>query len=321
VSSQEDFPALPAASPSRAAARLQSESPALETDAVDLFSYADPTDPKLKRLVIAAIERLTGQPRLKRMYLHYRANPISGESFWEAAVRYLKLHVAYDQERFAKIPTSGPVVFVANHPFGVLDGIVLSYLVSKVRPDFKILTNSVLYRAPEIRPYLLPIDFTETRDAMATNLRSRAEARAILKSGGVIASFPGGTVSTAPKPFGQAIDPDWKPFTARLIMEAKATVIPVHFPGQNSRLFQIASHVSATLRLSLLFKEVARRIGSDMPVVLGEPLPYADLQHITDRRDLADHLRRITYALAHEHPKPAKRFRLPKPRPRRKHAS
>ena len=261
------------------------------------FSYAAPEDGPLKRLFIQAIEHLTGQPRLKAMYLENRRAPREGESFWAAAIRYLRLRIDCNEDGLAAIPQHGPLVVVANHPFGVLDGIVLSYLISTMRTEFKVLTNSVLYRAPEIRPYLLPVDFAETREAMATNLRTRAEARSLLKAGGTIVIFPGGTVSTSPTLFGKAVDPEWKPFTARLIIESQATVLPVYFRGQNSRLFQIASHLSPTVRLSLLFKEVADRIGSTIPLTIGAPIPFTDLQSIPDRRMLADHLRRLTYAL------------------------
>ena len=57
----------------------------------------------------------------------------SGEDFWQAAVRSLELDVRYDPHALAAVPKTGPVVFVANHPYGVLDGIVISWLVSKVQ--------------------------------------------------------------------------------------------------------------------------------------------------------------------------------------------
>lgn len=274
------------------------QTPGTEEDEDDInFSYADPNDGKLKKLLIRTIERLTGQPRLKRMYFENRHNPRPGETFWQAAVRYLELDLQYDDDALTAVPTTGPLVVVANHPFGVLDGIVLSYLVSLVRPEFKILTNSVLNRAPEIKSHLLPIDFAETREALKTNLQSRAEARAELQRGGTVVAFPGGTVSTAPDIFGPAIDPDWKPFTASLIIKERATVLPVFFGGQNSRLFQLASLISPTLRISLLFKEVTDRIGTAMPITIGTPIPYTELASITDRQELADSLRTRTYAL------------------------
>ena len=107
------------------------------------------------------------------------------------------------QRRLAKIPETGPVVIVANHPYGVLDGIVISWLVEKVRRDFLVLTNAVLMRAPEVRDFVLPIDFAGTAQATETNVKSRAAARAHLEHGGVVIVFPAGAVSTAPDTFGK----------------------------------------------------------------------------------------------------------------------
>lgn len=265
-----------------------------------LFSYAAASDPPVKRGLIRLVEVATGQPKLKRLYLENQRCPRAGESFFGAAVRKLDLDVRYDAAALAKIPATGPVVIVANHPYGVLDGIVISWLVEKVRRDFVVLTNAVLMRAPEVRDHVLPIDFAGTPEAIQTNIESRAAARAHLERGGVVVVFPAGAVSTAPDRWGRrpAVDARWQPFIAALIQRSKATVVPMWFGGQNSRLFQIASHVSATLRLSLIFHEVKARIGTLLPVMIGAPIPFSDLAAIKDRQALSDHLHDVTYALA-----------------------
>ena len=267
------------------------------SDRIDNFSYATEDDPRLKRLVIRLVERMTGQPHLKRLYEQHLTKPVPGESFWTAAIRNLELTVVCNEDALAALPQTGPLVIVANHPFGVLDGLIISYLSSKVRSDFLVLTNSVLYQADEIRDHLLPIDFAETKEALETNLRSRAAAKAHLLKGGCVVIFPAGGASTVPKPWSKrAIDPEWKSFSARLIASAKAPVVPIYFAGQNSRLFQVASHISMTLRLSLFFKEVYDKIGSEIHVRIGEIIPYKDLEGL-DRKYLMEHLRKATYAL------------------------
>jgi putative hemolysin len=138
-----------------------------------LFSYAAPTDPLCKRRIIRLVETATGQPVLKRLYLDNKRNPRPGENFWDAAVRSLALDIDYDERASAEIPRSGPALFVANHPYGVLDGIVLSWLVQKIRPDFAVLTHAVLLRAEEVRSFILPIDFSRSDEALETNIRSR----------------------------------------------------------------------------------------------------------------------------------------------------
>ncbi|MGA7676271.1 MAG: lysophospholipid acyltransferase family protein [Rhizomicrobium sp.] len=281
---------------------------------IDIFSYAAPDDPRLKRLVIRAIERITGQPYLRWLYEDYQNHPPPNETFWDEAIRRLELNIACNDAKLSDWPKTGSLVVVSNHPFGVLDGLVICHLVAKVRTDFRVLTNSVLYRADEIKPFLLPIDFAETKQALKTNLKSRAEAKAHLMGGGCLVIFPAGGVSTTPTMWSKrAIDTDWKTFTARMISQARAPVAPVFFAGQNSRLFQMASHISMTLRLSLLFKEVHNKIGSEICVRIGDVVPYDALASITDRTVFMQHLRELTYALGAGVPSPTK-SRVKRPR-------
>ncbi|HVP85213.1 MAG TPA: lysophospholipid acyltransferase family protein [Rhizomicrobium sp.] len=270
-------------------------------DTVDTFSYAAPSDPWLKRALIRAIERMTGQPYLKHIYEDNRARPVTGETFFDAAIRRLELKITVNDDALGRWPKTGPLVVVANHPFGVLDGIIICHLVAKVRDDFRVLTNSVLYRAEEIRSFLLPVDFADTQAALETNLRTRAEAKLHLSRGGCLVVFPAGGVSTTPSLWDRrAIDAEWKTFTGRLIAQTRAPVAPVFFAGQNSRLFQIASHISMTLRLSLLFKEIHDRIGTEVRVRVGEVIGFEALPPAADRQAFMLGLRERTYALERE---------------------
>lgn len=264
------------------------------------FSYSDVSQPLFQRAAIRLIEKATGQPRLRRLYLEYQRSPVSGESFWQASIRKLDIRPSFETADLKNIPPNGPVVIVANHPYGVLDGLVMCWLIEQVRSDFLVITHSALLRAPEARPYLLPVDFNGTKEAFETNLQTRDRARKHLAEGGCIVVFPAGAVSTAPDKLGRkpATDWPWQPFTAQLIQRSKATVVPIFFGGQNSRLFQIASHISATLRLSLIFKEVHDRIGTELPLVIGKPISASEISQVSDRSALTSMLRDRTYALA-----------------------
>jgi putative hemolysin len=264
------------------------------------FSYADPAFPLPKRAIIRAIEGVTGQPLLKRLYLENRRRPVPGETFFAAAVRQLQLDIRFDPKQLEKIPKTGPCIVVANHPYGVLDGLVIGWLIGSARPDFLILTHALLMSAPEVRPYLLPVDFSSAPEALRTNLNTRSKARAHLDGGGCVVVFPAGAVSTSPDRLGRgpAVDAPWQPFTAQLVQRSKADVVPIFFGGQNSRVFQIASHFNMVLRLSLIFKEVRDRIGTTLPVAIGDPIPQASLSGITSRHELAAELMARTYALA-----------------------
>jgi putative hemolysin len=277
-------------------------------ETVETFSYAEPGDPRLKRFIIRMIERMTGQPYLKSLYDDRFTRRLPGESFWDLAIRLLDLKIVTNEDALARIPKTGPLVVVANHPFGVLDGVIICHLVARVRSDFRILTNAVLNRADEVKEFLLPVDFTETEEALQTNLKSRAAAKHLLLSGGCLIVFPAGAVATTPKLWDRtAVDAEWKNLTARLIAQGRAPVVPVFFAGQNSRLFQFASHLSMTLRLSLLFKEVRDSVGSDIVVRIGDVIPFETLTKIEDRQQLMNVLREATYALGKDLPPRRKR--------------
>ena len=269
----------------------------MRQNAFEDFSYAAPGDAALKRFVIRLIERMTGQPRLKRIYRQYREDRGSG-NFWDEALKRLRLTLACDPESLARWPAEGPLVIVCNHPFGVIDGVAICAITARIRSDFRILTNAVLNRAEEISGHLLPVDFSDAPEALRTNLKSRALARAHLAAGGCLIVFPAGGVSTTPSLWHRnAVDAEWKNFTARLILGARAPVAPLYFAGQNSRLFQIASHLHQTLRLSLLFKEVHDRMGSEIPMRPGPVIAFADIAHLSPAALMAE-LRARTYGLA-----------------------
>ena len=264
------------------------------------FSYSQDNQPPIKRTLIRAIERASGQHSLKRLYEREIASPARAqENFYDLVIEAMELDVHLSQEQLDKIPTEGPVVFVANHPYGVLDGITLTWLARLRRPDVKVLAHRALCQIPKAQANLLPIDFDKTQEAQAITLNSRVRAQSHLRAGGAVGIFPGGGVATSLKPLrGRAVDPPWHPFTAKMIKGSKATVVPLYFSGQNSRLWQAASHISYTLRQSLMFHETARRKGKRLDIVIGEPIPYEALKDYGDRQSMVQELRRQTFALA-----------------------
>ena len=268
------------------------------------FSYADPEDPILKKILIRSIEFLTGQPKLFKLYRRYQENPNLWKSFWDGCVDLLKLKISISNLDLEKIPSTGPAIVVANHPFGVLDGLVLSWLVSQKRNDFKLLVHSLLLRAPETKGNLLPIDFTGDKKALLTNLETRKKARKHISEGGCIIIFPSGTVSTTLKFYqkkAKAFDCEWKKFTSRLIKQTDPKIIPINFPGTNSLAFQIFSHISLVLRSSLLFFEIKRRINTEVEVFVGDSFKYSEIGKDLSNDELADMLRTKTYLLDKEY--------------------
>lgn len=249
--------------------------------------------------MIRVLENATGRLRLIRQAKGYEHEVEAGRDFWAVMVERYGLSLDIVGGSLSSIPSEGPLILVANHPYGILDGLMMGHILSEVRGDFRILAHRVFRKAKDLERVILPISFDETKEAVQLNIRTRKEALRYLSDGGAIGIFPGGTVSTAPKPFGQPMDPGWRSFTARMIAKSEATVVPVYFDGANSRMFQIASHLHNTLRMALLIKEFKRRVGEPVRVVVGEPISRAEIDaRRSDTKAMMDFLREQTYALS-----------------------
>lgn len=263
------------------------------------ISYASSASTRAGRALIRSVENLTGRLQLIRMAGDYASEVGAGRDFWQVMADRYGLTPQIVGGGLENIPAQGPVLVVANHPYGILDGLMLGHLLARRRGDFRILANRVFRKAEELNRVILPISFDETREAMAGNVETRRVALDYLRGGGCIAVFPGGTVSTALKPFGRPMDPGWRRFTARLIAKSGAVVVPVYFEGHNSRMFQLASHLHQTLRLALLVKEFRARVGTPVRLVIGAPLDPARLaEKAGDAQGLMDYLRAETYRLS-----------------------
>jgi putative hemolysin len=267
-----------------------------------VFSYASEEVGAVSRCVIRLIERLSGQPRIRRLYEEYRRRNRPPDRFWDDALEALQLTLRMNRPGAAAIPARGPLIIIANHPYGVIDGIILCGLVARRRSDFQILTHRVLHQAPEIRDHIIPVDFRGTRAALENNVRGRARARDLLARGGALIVFPSGGVALSDGLFGTAVDLDWKTLTAGLALASTADVLPIFFHGQNSRLYQIAGNLLQTLKLSLLFHEVWNKIGSTIDVTIGDLIPNSALQRVGDRQAVLDLLKSRTHALAGQPP-------------------
>ncbi|MEO1530548.1 MAG: lysophospholipid acyltransferase family protein [Pseudomonadota bacterium] len=262
------------------------------------ISYSFSARTRAARAVIRSIENLTGRPRLLRMADGYEREVEQGQDFWEVMRARYRITIDLQGRGLEGIPRDCPLIMVANHPYGILDGLALGRILSEARGDFKIIAHTVFRRAKDLEKVILPIDFQESKEAQRINIQTRKEALAYLANGGAIGIFPGGTVSTAAKPFGRASDPIWKTFTAKMIAKSGATVVPLYFEGSNSRIFQIASHLNTTLRMALLINEFESRVNTPIRVVVGDPVPKEEIQsRAKDSRALMEYLRATTYAL------------------------
>ena len=234
------------------------------------LSYANTFTNPVQRNTIKTLELLTGKLRLLKKVRQFEKMGIPvGQPFWKQALDLLGINLLTKQSEIAKIPKKGSLVITANHPHGLVDGMVLAELIGKVRTDYKILTRSLLTGVKQIDQFMIPVPFDHEENALKKSLEMRKSAMDHLEKGGVIVVFPSGKVASSETMFGTVVEGDWNPFTAKLIQKSGASVLPIFFPGSNSRIYQIANQVSATLRQGLLIYEVVHAMNKPQSPFVG----------------------------------------------------
>lgn len=263
------------------------------------LSYANTFENPVQANIIRTMEWLTGKITLLRLIREYeRGERCLGQAFWGRALGLLDIPLTTPNDQIARIPKTGPVVIVANHPHGLVDGMVLAELVGRVRTDYKILTRAILTGADEVDPFVIPVPFPHEADARERNLEMRKRAMAHLKGGGVVVIFPSGAVANSKTFFGPAEEGEWNPFTAKMIQRSGAVVVPVRFTGQNSRAYLIANKLSATLRQGLLIHEVVHARHKPQAPIVGPVIGRDEIEHwSTNSRGFMAWLREKTLSL------------------------
>ncbi|MBR16497.1 MAG: hemolysin [Gammaproteobacteria bacterium] len=255
------------------------------------ISYTNPDDTWLVRHFVSSIEILLGRNKIEAVYNNLKDEQFNLTTFFSSALKETKITAKYDLEKLRAVPKTGPLMFVANHPFGVVDGIVLCDMALRVRGDLRIMLHSLLCQDSQLAQFFLPIDFQETKQALKTNIRSKQLALEFLSQDIPVLIFPSGMVSTADKfGFGTVRDAPWTTFAAKIIREARATVVPIFFHGQNSRKFHVASHIGEPFRMAMLVHEAINKFGKTVEIEIGEPLTWERLADRGGRQQLTDYL-------------------------------
>jgi len=260
--------------------------------------------------VLADVAGFSGLPALAEKFIPvdkvrelYRRVQRSPEGFGlENLLAEMRVGLRVDAADTARIPAKGPVVVVANHPFGMLDGAVLAVLLTRVRPDVKVMTNFLLRDVPELAQHCIFVDpFVSDRavrgSGIEANLRAVREALAWLQGGGMLAVFPAGEVSHWQIAEGQIADPVWNDTAVRLIRHTGAAALPVYFCGRNSVGFHLFGKVHPRLRTAFLLQEFLQQGGRAVEVRVGSEIPAESVAGIGDDRRAVEYLRWRTYLL------------------------
>lgn len=265
------------------------------------LSYAGSFDSPVQRGIIRSIELMTGKIKIGRLVRQFEREGVpQGREVFTRVLKTMGIDMQTPQAELENIPKTGPVILVANHPHGLMDGIVFAELVGRIRPDFRILTRSLLTGLDEeATRYLIPVPFPHQPDAQEKMVEMRKEAMAFLGEGGLVALFPSGVVASSETMFGPAVEAPWNAFTAKMIRTSGAKVVPMHFLGSNSRAYQMANQISATLRQGLLIHEIARAVNKPMAPVVGKPFSQEEIDaRIGDTRKFMAWMREQTLALS-----------------------
>jgi putative hemolysin len=259
-------------------------------------SIESPLGRGLFRLVQNPIGRMLSVSAINRLYVQSLALDDAPNTF-ASILRVLNVEYDLSDEDLAKIPTSGPVVVVANHPFGAVDAVILGDILSHVRPDARLLGSHWLAEIPEIRPKVIPVDAWPGEPTARTGLASLKSSLRWLRTGGALGAFPSGAVSHLRMREAQISDPPWHRAVAAVVRRTGATVVPLFFEGRNSMVFQLAGLIHPALRSALLPKELLRRSNSKVAVRIGRPIGPEKTGRYPDNETLIEYLRWKTYML------------------------
>src|ERR1700722_4061887 len=250
---------------------------------------------KLPAPVEGAIEKLFMLDRLDRLWEDVPG--ADSRLIADHPLAQLNVHPQVSERDLALIPRQGPVVAVANHPFGLIEGAILPSLFLSVRPDVKVMANHLLSAMPETKQLCIYVDPYGGEGAARSNHKALKDAIGWLKQGGLLTVFPAGDVSQVNLKERSITDPEWNRHVARLIRTTGATVLPVYLLGANSAWFHLLGCLHPRVRTALLPHEFFNKHDRNIEVRIGSPIAPAKIRAYQDDAALIRYLRHRTYLL------------------------
>jgi len=252
----------------------------------------------LVRIVKRPLESVSGLRAADRIYDQAWKMP-RDIPFCDRALQAIGVRTDFSEEALLKVPKEGPVMVVANHPFGGIEGVILLSLLRRVRPDVKAMANYLLSAIPDMKDDFILVDPFASRNSAKANLRPIKESLTWLKDGHLLIVFPAGEVSSFDRRTLRVRDPAWSASIAALVRKTNATAVPVFFPGRNSLFFNLVGLIHPVFRTSLLPRQLINKKGRTLAVRIGTPLTAKALEPFSlDDVQLIKYLRFRSYLLA-----------------------
>lgn len=266
--------------------------------------FKNPLQNKLFSLVKGPIEHVLAFPRLNRIYDDVSRQQ-DNRPFPDKVLAQLGVSYDLPEEDLARIMlANGPVILVANHPFGGIETVILASVLRKIRGDVKFMANYLLNAIPEIRELLITVNPFKGTTSVHNNIKPIRESIQWVQNGGMLVVFPSGTVSHFVARKGMITDPDWSPSIARIIRKTGAPVLPVFFQGTNSAAFHVAGMVHPFLRTAMLPNELLNKGQKEIKMRVGDLISFMKLKTFEQDAEMTAYLRLRTYILEHSGTRP-----------------
>ncbi|TBR37714.1 lysophospholipid acyltransferase family protein [Marinomonas agarivorans] len=250
----------------------------------------------LLKLFTPLVERFTG---LSALHKHYLKRPTSSDTktFLRHTLNTLGIEHSVFNLSDANIPKDGPLIIVANHPLGGVEGVILANILLDFRPDLLVMANHFLKRIPELSSLFIGVNVFEGKDAIRENMNAIKQTNQHLANNGALLIFPAGEVSTYDKKSGLLQDKQWNRLVGKLVQNHQASCLPVFIGGANSKTFYFAGRIHPLLRTLLLGRELLNKKGKNISVTGGSLIASNELKKLNNAYEITNYLRLNTYLI------------------------
>ena len=228
------------------------------------------------------INKISKVDEIKSLYKNNYEDLKKSSNFWKKTLDIL--NIDYYAEHITNIPKTGSAIVVANHPFGLLDGLIICSIICDIRKDYKILINEEVSQIDQIREYLLPIKFSTVTEDIKKNIITKKKAIEHLNSNGILITFPSGEVATSSLIFNEANEREWKPLIGSIINKTKADIVPVRFFGKNSLFFHTIGFINNNLRRVLFIRELFNKKNKKFNLTIGKRITLLQKKKLSNRQ-------------------------------------